>query len=127
MKRGYVSEVKRKRMLESDGWLVFRVSGSIGYLDLLAIKKHSINFIVRFEQVKSTKKKAFYFDEKSKSEWNRLRDVSKAYGIPAFFEIEFKTGKGLANLWAELRVNGKCPKKVELEETDFGVRPVCYK
>lgn len=100
-KKGYNAERERQLKLQEDGWFVLRVSGSIGAMDLIAIKRNINNQIeVRIEQIKSTRGKAFYFYKQSKWELERLKEIYKTHKIDCYFEIKFKN-KG----WAEWHVN----------------------
>jgi len=107
MKKGYIPERERKLELEKDNYFVLRVSGSIGAGDIIAIKYSFVDqlFLVRYEQVKSTSKKVFYFNKQSRSELKRLMEIEEKYKIPCFFSIKFKN-----NNWLIIEVdklNGK--------------------
>ena len=97
MKQGWKSEHERQLQLQSEGWNVVRCSGSIGALDLVAVKYVGDNtyniFQVRYEQVKKTRGKTFYFNEESKDELRRLKEITEKFNIPCFFVIKF-TYKG---------------------------------
>jgi len=111
-KKGYIAEVERKEQLELEGFHVTRNSGSIGANDLIAVKNcipqevidaglcSEIKFDVRYEQVKKTREKTFYFNEDSKYELSRLKEISEKFKIPCFFAIKF-TYKG----WKIINVN----------------------
>jgi len=124
-KRGYKAEYERKRMLEREGYNVYRVSGSIGAGDLLAVKrvrsitiyaqkyplwKESAGFSVFIEQVKSVRGRVFYFDRKAKDEWRRLLRE----GIPSYFVVRFNHKNKV--YWRRVKVQGEPPKKLVLEE-----------
>ena len=72
VKRGYRAEKRRMDELRKEGWVVFRVSGSIGYIDILAFREKGKKFEILLEQVKSTKSHVFYFDKRSLDEFTRL-------------------------------------------------------
>jgi len=93
VKLGYEAERERQLQLQADGFHVVRCSGSIGALDLVCIRcKDDIwdVYDVMYEQVKSTKDKTFYFDEQSKWELERLKEIENKFRIPCFFSIKFK-------------------------------------
>lgn len=97
VKRGWKAENERKKILEEDSWHCTRNSGSIGASDLVAIRKVNYRvdfprntFEVRYEQVKSVRGKIFYFNKRSKSELERLKEIQKKFGITCFFSIKFK-------------------------------------
>lgn len=89
-KKGYRTERERQLVLEKEGYHVLRVSGSIGAMDLIAVKQEISSFIVFYEQVKSTKKDTFYFNERSRDELRRLKEIKKRYGIPCKWSVKFK-------------------------------------
>jgi len=99
-KKGYEAEAQFKKMLEQDGWLVFRVSGSIGAGDLIAMRA----FRNKIYQIKSTINDVFYFDKNSRDEIERLFDIEAEYGIPCYLAIQFRQGKGKKNEWVVKRV-----------------------
>jgi len=112
MKRGYKAEKERKDYLEKQGYIVYRVSGSMGAEDLIVLKRTSNHpsglFRVWLEQVKSTKKKVFYFNARSIDEWNRLSSTD----LEAYFVIKFRRGIGRKPVWKMVKVNRERPKKV---------------
>ena len=109
VKKGYWAEADRKKMLEKEGWIVFRVSGSIGAMDLIAIKPFtSTLYEVRLEQVKSVRSNTYYFDERAKDEWRRLYEFKKS-GIICKFVILFKV-KG-RRVWKEFKLTSENPPK----------------
>jgi Holliday junction resolvase len=101
MKKGYSSEVERKKQLEKENFHCTRNSGSIGATDLIAVRWNGVVdnilqancFEVRYEQVKKTRDKTFYFNPESKDELRRLKEISLKFSIPCFFSIKF-TNKG---------------------------------
>lgn len=103
-KKGYPTEVERKKQLESQGYNVVRCSGSIGCQDLIAAKVSKfyprLCFELFYEQVKKTRKKTFYFDERSKDELRRLKEITSKFYIPCYFSIKF-VNKG----WKIIDVN----------------------
>jgi len=114
VKRGYSAEARRKEKLTREGWLVFRVSGSIGPIDLVAIRPfpHSTLFEVRLEQIKSTKDKIYYFDKQARSEWTRLWDYVKQGIEECYFVILFSRRRK----WKIVRVGSeRPPTKIECE------------
>ncbi len=115
VKQGYSAEYERKKQLEKNGCIVFRVSGSVGEADLVVIKKfksvvHPKVFEVWLEQIKSTKKNVFYFDEKSKDEWKRLRNCV----LDSYFVVKFRRGRGRRVLWKKIKVCDKRPNKISI-------------
>ena len=109
-KKGYKAEYERKRMLEKVGYRVYRVSGSIGAGDLLAVRKKERGcYEVFIEQVKSVKGGVFYFDKKARNEWQRLRRE----GIPSYFVVRFNRKNKVH--WRVVWVDGDPPKKITLE------------
>ena len=74
-------------------------------MDLIAVRKDgNSGFEVRLEQVKSTNQSAFYFDSRSKEEWERLYNYKGQ--IPSYFVILFKR-KG----WKVVEVDNPLPPK----------------
>jgi Holliday junction resolvase len=57
--RGYRVERKVRQIFESNGWKVIRAGASLGEADLVCLKRGKCILI----QVKSTKKKIFYYYE----------------------------------------------------------------
>jgi len=91
MKKGYLAERERQIQLEKEGWHVTRNSGSIGASDLIAVRSATETlFDVRYEQVKSTKDKTFYFDKRTKDEIRRLFYMQTRLRIPCYLSIKFK-------------------------------------
>ena len=99
-------------MLEKVGYRVYRVSGSIGAGDLLAVRKEGKGYEVFIEQVKSVKGKVFYFDKRARKEWRRLL----LEGIPSYFVIRFNHKNKI--YWRRVKVKGDPPKKITLEGGD---------
>ena len=115
-KQGYLAEVERKKTLEKIGFHVTRNSGGIGATDLIAVKKVNLDemgdfFVIRYEQVKKTRNKAFYFNERSKDELRRLKDIYKNFGIHCYFSIKF-TNRG----WKVINVSDFEPSPVHWEQ-----------
>ncbi len=116
-KKGYEAEAEFKKKLENMGWLVMRVSGSIGAGDLVAMSASSN----KIYQIKSTTSNVFYFDKQTKSEVERLFDIEATYGIPCYLAIKFKRGKGRKGVWVIRKVsevglnNNYKPIKYEVE------------
>lgn len=110
MKRGYVSE--RVRTLyhnKFENRIAFRVSGSIGAMDLIVVEYVPLfgMYKVWLEQVKSVKGEYFYFDKRAIDEWNRLKKIP----IPSYFVINFRFGNRYH--WKSLKVRGRCPKSIK--------------
>jgi len=89
VKKGYAAERERQLQLREEGFHVTRTSGSSGAMDLLAVKFVEGNFIVKYEQVKSTKFHTFYFDKNTMWELERLKEIEEKYNIPCYFSIKF--------------------------------------
>lgn len=51
-RRGVDAELKARKTLEGDGWLVIRAAGSKGPFDLIALKQRGHDVLVRCIQVK---------------------------------------------------------------------------
>jgi hypothetical protein len=78
--RGYRVERKIRQMLESDGWRVVRAGASLGEADLVCMKRGECMLL----QIKSTKKKAFYYYEY----------LGKTLeGFPFYLVVDFGYGK----------------------------------
>ncbi len=91
-KKGYTPEIERAKQLKEQLWEVTRNSGSIGASDLIAIRISDPQrglFNVRYEQVKATRQKTFYFNERSKDELRRLKNLQRNKLIPCYFAIKF--------------------------------------
>jgi len=79
-KRGYRVERKIRMMFEKHGWKTIRAGASLGEADIVCIKAGVCILL----QVKSTKKKKFYYYEYMKP---RLE------GFPFFIVVDFGYGK----------------------------------
>ena len=107
-KQGWQAEHERQLQLEKEGFHCTRNSGSIGATDLIAVKRLLIQgfpFEVRYEQVKKTRNKTFYFNERSRDELRRLKEITLKFNIPCYFSIKF-TNKGWKILNVE-NIEGK--------------------
>jgi Holliday junction resolvase len=114
-KKGYAAEAERKKNLEKEGYFVTRNSGSIGAGDIIAMKPVTDGaHLVFIEQVKKTRKKAYYFDEKSKDELRRLKEIYLKFKIDCFFSIKF-TNRGWSRVHVSFIDNDK-PKRIKYEE-----------
>lgn len=78
--KGYRIERKIRKMFEARGWKVIRAGASLGEADLVCIKKGKCVLI----QVKSSKKKTFYYYDYRK---RRLE------GFPFYLVVDFGYGK----------------------------------
>lgn len=102
--------------MQKEGRIVFRVSGSIGAMDLICLKRLNVMygegdwgynaFGLSLEQVKGTKGDVFYFDKRSKDEWARLYDFTMQ-GVKCVFQIWL----GKPRKWVVLEVRNKEPPK----------------
>jgi Holliday junction resolvase len=93
MKKGYETEHERAKQLEALNYFVIRASSSIGTCgeDLIAVRKNDDGTTdVRIEQVKSLKGSTFYFDEMSRSELIKLKNLKSTKNLPCYFVIKFK-------------------------------------
>ena len=78
--KGYRAERKVRLMFEKAGWNVVRAGASLGEADLICIKNKKCVLL----QIKSTKKKTFYYYDYIES---RLE------GFPFFAIVDFGYGK----------------------------------
>ncbi|MEM7821741.1 MAG: hypothetical protein QXX38_02955 [Candidatus Aenigmatarchaeota archaeon] len=78
-KKGYRVERNVKLLFEKYGWKVIRAGGSLGKADLICIKNKKCILL----QVKSTKKRIFYFYGDLKKEIE---------GFPIFLVVDFGYG-----------------------------------
>lgn len=78
-RKGYRVERNIRILFEKNGWKVVRAGASLGEADLICLKNKKCILL----QVKSTKKKAFYFYE----------NLSKTIeGFPFFLVVDFGYG-----------------------------------
>lgn len=75
-RKGYMVERKVRKILERNGWKVVRASGSLGDVDLVALKNRKCFLF----QVKSTRKEKFYFYGERKK---------KIEGFPYYLVVDF--------------------------------------
>jgi len=78
--KGYRTERKIRIMFEKSGWRVVRAGGSLGDADLICVRRGKCVFL----QVKSTKKKTFYYYEYMKPSLE---------GVPFYLVVDFGYGK----------------------------------
>lgn len=98
-KKGYRVERKIKGLFQESGWYVIRAGRSLGPIDLVCIKNKKCILV----QVKSTKKKTFYYyDYKGK----------KFEGFPFFLIVDFGYGK-IRILSPQERVKEKDGRDIE--------------
>jgi len=79
-RKGYRTERKIKKIFESNGWKVVRAGASLGEADLVCMKRAKCILI----QVKSSKKKTFYYYEYKNK---------KLEGFPFYLVVDFGYGK----------------------------------
>lgn len=79
-RRGYMVERKIRMAFERHGWKTIRAAASLGEADVICIKNKSCILL----QIKSTKKKKFYYYEYSDS---------KMEGFPFYLVVDFGYGK----------------------------------
>ena len=58
-RRGYIVERKVRKIFEKFGWYVVKAGASLGFADLVCLKRGKCLLI----QVKSTRKKVLYYDD----------------------------------------------------------------
>jgi Holliday junction resolvase len=93
-RKGYRVERNVRLMFEKGGWVVMRAGSSLGEADLICLKKGKCLLL----QIKSTRKKSFYYYGYMNSEFE---------GFPFFLVIDFGYG--------DIRIL-KPQKKVEMLE-----------
>jgi Holliday junction resolvase len=79
-RKGYRVERKVRMLFERAGWKVVRAGASLGEADLICIKNKKCILL----QIKSTKKKTFYYYGYKKSELE---------GFPFYLVVDFGYGK----------------------------------
>jgi len=79
-RKGYRVERKIRQLFEKAGWNVVRAGASLGEADLICIKDKKCVLL----QIKSTRKKAFYYYDYKKS---------KLEGFPFYLVVDFGYGK----------------------------------
>lgn len=79
-RRGYMAERKVRMKFEERGWKTIRAGASLGEADVVAIKDGRAILL----QVKSTKKKNFYYYEYMEPELE---------GLPFYVVVDFGYGK----------------------------------
>jgi Holliday junction resolvase len=79
-RKGYRVERKVRLLLEKNGWKVVRAGASLGEADLICIKNGKCMLL----QIKSTKKKMFYYYGYMKN---------KIEGFPFYLVVDFGYGK----------------------------------
>jgi Holliday junction resolvase-like predicted endonuclease len=100
VKKGYGAEASRRDYLQKQGWLVFRVSGSIGPIDLVAFKPNNNNFDVRLEQVKYCSQDKYRPSRRDVNEMLRCLLIQSEYKVPVFWVVKYKGRKD----WEEFTV-----------------------
>jgi len=112
LRRGIAEEYLYKNKLQKSGNFVFRVAGSLSPADLIVVTKDKVKFI----QVKSTKKKCYYFSRFDIEEWKNLKKLKEWNpNIEIEFVIIFKRGMGKKPRIVILRPSvDELPKKVEI-------------
>jgi len=78
-RKGYRVERKIRQMFEADGWKVVRAGASLGEADLICLKNKKCVLL----QIKSTKKKVFYYYDYMESALE---------GFPFFLIVDFGYG-----------------------------------
>jgi hypothetical protein len=89
--KGYRAERKVRILFESNGWIVIRAGASLGEADLICLKKGKCVLL----QIKSTKKKTFYY-------YGWMKD--RLEGFPYYLVVDFGYGK-IRILKPEQKVN----------------------
>jgi len=114
--------VKLKEELEKKDWIVFKMPRWARF-DLLALKPKVVSqgntspyYDVRVFEVKSTSKKVWYSNERSKVEWGFIWKLKELLGLRGFFYIYFK-GKGKPSTIKIIEVlKPEPPRKVRMGE-----------
>ena len=88
--RGINRERQVRQILEADGWVVVRSAGSLGPVDLVAIRCNGWQIKVRFVEVKSTVTAYSHFGPADRAE---MLDVTKRAGASAYLAWWPKGGK----------------------------------
>ena len=78
--KGYRTERKVRILFEKNKWVVTRAGASLGSADLICLKKGKCILL----QIKSTKKKVFYYYEYKKENFE---------GFPFYLVVDFGYGK----------------------------------
>jgi len=78
--KGYRTERKVRILFEKNKWIVTRAGASLGVADLICMKKGGCVLL----QIKSTKKKVFYYYEYMKEKFE---------GFPFYLVVDFGYGK----------------------------------
>jgi Holliday junction resolvase len=79
-RKGYRVERKIRQMFERNGWKIVRAGASLGEADLIGIKNMKCILL----QIKSTKKKTFYYYDYMENELE---------GFPFYLVVDFGYGK----------------------------------
>jgi hypothetical protein len=79
-RRGYMAERKIRLLFERSGWKTIRAGASLGEADIVCVKRGKCVLL----QIKSTKKKKFYYYDYSKP---------KLEGFPFYLVVDFGYGK----------------------------------
>lgn len=79
-RKGYRVERKIRQMFEKTGWKIVRAGASLGEADLICLKNKKCILL----QIKSTRKKTFYYYDYSESTLE---------GFPFYLVVDFGYGK----------------------------------
>lgn len=79
-RKGYRAERRVRLLFENHGWIVVRAGASLGEADLICLKNKKCILL----QIKSTKKKIFYYYDSIKSTFE---------GFPFFLVVDFGYNK----------------------------------
>jgi len=90
-RKGYRVERKVRLLLEKNGWKIVRAGASLGEADLICIKNGKCMLL----QIKSTKKKTFYYYGYMKN---------KIEGFPFYLVVDFGYGE-ISILYPRKKVN----------------------
>ena len=88
--RGINRERQVRQILEADGWVVVRSAGSLGPVDLVAIRRNGWQTKIRVFEVKSTIGPWDHFGPKDRAE---ILDVARRTGASAYLAYWPKHGK----------------------------------
>jgi Holliday junction resolvase len=103
VKKGYATEHEREKYLKDLGWFTLRSSGSMGPIDIVAIKcvdEEKRLFEVRLEQVKHCSREKYIPSRHDINEMIRCAVINKFHNIPVFWVVKYKGSRE----WEEIDV-----------------------
>jgi len=93
------SEYEFRDKLERGGWVCLLAPGSLGAVDLVAVRRirsHPFLFLASAFQVKETRGSTLYVDA---GEVRRLEEFERRTRIPTFLVVKFKRVRGRRLVW----------------------------